>query len=90
MQVRNWGADNRLATSANDIQSTIDIVYSSVRDSVRGNAHALSAHKNDRARIAGWGKEGARGRMLARGSQDGSRLLRVKQVVIFVVVLIRG
>ena len=61
MQVRNWGAENRLATSANDIQSTFDIVYSSVRDSVRGNAHALSAHKNDRARIAGWGKEGARG-----------------------------
>jgi hypothetical protein len=34
MQVRNWGAANRLATSANDVQSKIDMVYSSVRDSV--------------------------------------------------------
>jgi hypothetical protein len=41
------------------------MVYSSVRDSVRGNGHALSAHKNDRARIAaGEKKERAPGECL--------------------------
>ncbi len=42
MQVRNVEPAN-LATSASDIQSKIDIVYSSVRDSARGRAHTNGA-----------------------------------------------
>lgn len=83
MQVRNWGAANRLATSANDIQSKIDMVYSSVRDSVNTQGTPSPHIKMIGQELqAGEKKERARGRMLARGSQDGSRLVRAVQVMI--------
>lgn len=91
MQVRNWGAANRLATSASNIQSKIDMVYSSVRDSVNTQGTPSPHIKMIGQDLqAGEKKERARGRMLARGSQDGSRLVRAVQVMILVVALIRG
>ena len=69
----------------------IDMVYSSVRDSVNTQGTPSPHIKTIGQELqAGEKKERARGRMLARGSQDGSRLVRAVQVMIFVPVLIRG
>jgi len=56
---KKWGADDYLATSADITRSKTDIVYSSVRDSVRGmlttkgtRSPHIKIPRNDRARIA--------------------------------------